>query len=174
MQNIDERTLEETYRSAVNGLYARLKSNYDFIFRRFGDDGLKLITDMSRDYGLSLVPRAKKRITNNDIHSVANYLLRIFNTISRHKSHLITLLEDNNSRAVIRAGYCPMGFTDPKICLAHTAMEKAMVEGLNPELSYRIGKSIPNGDSYCEHIIEPKPSAGNSSGGKVKMGKVIL
>ncbi len=44
----DERTLEEVYRSAVSGLYARLRSNYDFIYRKFGDDGIKLIADMSR------------------------------------------------------------------------------------------------------------------------------
>jgi len=32
-------------------------------------------------------------------------------------------------------------------------MEKTVVEELNPSLTYRIGKSIPAGDSYCEHII---------------------
>jgi hypothetical protein len=35
-------------------------------------------------------------------------------------------------------------------------MEKTVVETLNPKLVYRIGKSIPNGDKYCEHIIEIK------------------
>lgn len=48
MPNIDERTLEETYRSAVNGLYARLKSNYDFICRKFGNDGLNLIVSIPK------------------------------------------------------------------------------------------------------------------------------
>jgi hypothetical protein len=42
------------------------------------------------------------------------------------------------------------------MCLAHTTMEKTVVEELNPELVYRIGKSIPAGDSFCEHIIEIK------------------
>ena len=162
MKNSDGRTLEEAYRSAVSGLYARLKSNYDFIYRKYGDDGLKLIADMSREYGSSLVPRAMKKIKNNDIRSVALYILRIFDTISRHKSHLIELSEVSNTRAVIKAGYCPLNFTKPDLCLAHTTMEKTLVEGLNPEFRYRIGKSIPKGDPYCEHIIELKPSAGNS------------
>jgi hypothetical protein len=30
------------------------------------------------------------------------------------------------------------------------------VEELNPQLTYRIGKSIPAGNPYCEHIIERK------------------
>ena len=54
MPENDERTLEQLYRSAVSGLYARLKSNYDFLYRRFGDEGIKLIADMSREYGLSI------------------------------------------------------------------------------------------------------------------------
>jgi hypothetical protein len=166
MKNPDSRTLEEAYRSAVSGLYARLKSNYDFICRKYGNDGLKLIADMSREYGLSLVPRAQKKLKNNDIHSVALYILRIFDTVSRHKSHLIELVEISNTRVVIKAGYCPLNFTDPDMCLAHTAMEKALVEGLNPGFRYRIGKSIPKGAPYCEHIIELKSSAGNSSWGK--------
>ena len=54
MTEKDERTIEQLYRSAVSGLYARLKSNYDYLHRRFGDEGIKLIADMSREYGLSI------------------------------------------------------------------------------------------------------------------------
>jgi hypothetical protein len=39
-------------------------------------------------------------------------------------------------------------------------MERAVVEELNPDITYRIGKSIPAGDSYCEHILEIR-SQGN-------------
>jgi hypothetical protein len=35
-------------------------------------------------------------------------------------------------------------------------MEKTVMEGLNPRIRYRIGKSIPAGDAYCEHIVELK------------------
>ncbi len=45
----DNRTLEQVYRSAVSGLYARLRSNYDFIYRKLGNDGIKLIADMSQE-----------------------------------------------------------------------------------------------------------------------------
>jgi hypothetical protein len=32
-------------------------------------------------------------------------------------------------------------------------MERALVETLDEELDYRIGRSIPKGDSFCEHIL---------------------
>jgi len=154
MPDKDERILEQVYRSAVSGLYARLRSNYDFIYRKFGDDGIKLIADMSREYGLSIAVRARDRLKSNDLNSVAEYLLRIFHTISWDRNGFIELVKVDDSRVVIKASDCPLRFEHPQMCLAHTTMEKTVVEELNHDLIYRIGKSIPAGDAYCEHIIE--------------------
>ena len=150
----DERSLDQVYRSAVRGLYARLASNYDFIFSKFGDDGIELIADMSREYGLSIAVRAKNKLKSNDLTAVAEYLLRIFNTVNRDKEKAEDVVEVDDTQVVIKARECPLHFTNPQICLAHTTMEKTIVETLNPGLRYRIGKSIPAGDAYCEHIIE--------------------
>lgn len=160
MPDRDERTIEQLYRSAVSGLYARLKSNYDFLYRKFGDEGLILIAEMSREYGLSIAARAGKRLKNNDLDSVAGYLLRIFNTVSQGKDDLTELVKVGDSKIMITAKECPLHFTDPQMCLAHTTMEKTVVEALNPDLIYRIGRSIPAGDPYCEHIIEIRSSGG--------------
>jgi hypothetical protein len=157
MPDTDERTLEQVYRSAVSGLYARLKSNYDFLYGKLGDDGIKLIADMSREYGLSVAERARKRLDNNDLDSVAGYLLRIFETVSKDKQDFTQLIKVSDDKIVIKARECPLRFDKPEMCLAHTTMEKTVVEALNPGLSYRIGKSIPAGDAYCEHIIEKLP-----------------
>ena len=153
MINENQRTLEQVYRSAVSGLYARLRSNYDFLYRRFGDDGLKLIAEMSREYGISVAKRAKTKLANNDLASVAEYLLRIFDTVARGRD-LIATAEKDKDKVIIRANRCPLDFDMPEMCLAHTTMEKTVVEELNPNLIYRIGKSIPAGDSCCEHILE--------------------
>jgi len=166
MSDNDERTIEQLYRSAVSGLYARLRSNYDFIFRKFGDEGIKLIADMSREYGLSIAARARAKLKSNDIDSVANYLLRIFSTVSRGKSDFTELVKVDDSRVVIKASECPLHFDNPQMCLAHTTMEKTIVEELNPDLIYRIGKSIPAGDAYCEHIIEIRSSQDKLKGKK--------
>ncbi len=153
MSKEDQQSLEQVYRSAVSGLYARLRNNYDFLYRKFGENGLKLIEEMSREYGFSVAKRAKTKLANNNLDSVADYLLRIFDTVTRGRD-LITTTEKDKDRIVIKVNRCPLDFDVPKMCLAHTAMEKAVVEELNPSLTYRIGKSIPAGDDCCEHILE--------------------
>jgi hypothetical protein len=71
----------------------------------------------------------------------------------------ILMLKISEKPSTIR---CPLHFTDPKMCLAHTTVKKTRVEELNPALSYRIGKSIPAGDTCCEHIIEIRSAKGSS------------
>jgi len=155
MTSENSRTLEQVYRSAVSGLYARLRSNYDFLYRKFGDEGLKLIEEMSREYGLSVAQRAKERLAKKDLASVAEYLFRIFDTVTRGRE-IISAVEKGEDRIVIKVEKCPLGFDKPEMCRAHTMMEKTVVEELNPDLVYRIGRSIPAGDAYCEHILEIK------------------
>lgn len=151
--NNDDRTLEQSYRSAVQGLYARLRSNYDFLYRKFGDEGLKLIAEMSHEYGLTVAARAKTRLANKDLAAVGKYLLRIFETVGRGLD-VIPTVEEQENRIIIRVNRCPLGFDMPAMCQAHTTMEKTVVEALNPDLIYRIDKSIPSGDACCEHILE--------------------
>lgn len=151
----DPRTLDQVYRSAVSGLYARLRSNYDFLYRKLGDEGLTLIAEMSREYGLEVAKRARNKLANNDLKTVAGYLLRIFDTVARGRD-LISTVDEKADRFVIKVSRCPLGFDIPEMCRAHTTMEQTVVEELNPDLAYRIGKSIPAGDSCCEHIIEIK------------------
>ncbi len=146
----DNRTVDQKYRSAVAGLYGRLKSNYDSICEKFGDDGLELVAEMSRAYGDQIAARARSALTDNDIRTVGEYLIRIFNTMG--DGSIVT--ENTGERVVIRVDRCPLNFTRTDMCLAHTEMETAVVRGLNPALTYRIGRSIPAGDSYCEHILE--------------------
>jgi hypothetical protein len=149
------RTIEELHRSAVAGLYARLRSNYDFLYERFGNEGIELIAEMSRRYGLEIAERAKKRLEENDVISVAKYLVRIFETVGLNGG-AEGVVEMSETRAIIKADECPLHFDKPEMCLAHTTMEKTVVEALNPQLTYCIGKSIPAGDPYCEHIIQTK------------------
>ncbi len=156
MQPRDERTLEQVYRSAVSGLYARIRNNYDFLHRRFGEEGLKMISEMSREYGLAIATRAKQRLPANDLTSVARYLLRIFDTVGRGKEDKVSPIVFEEERVIITVAECPLHFTDPAMCRAHTNMERTVVEEVNPGLTYTIGKSIPAGDACCEHIIEVK------------------
>lgn len=153
MTQDSNRNLEKKYKSAVAGLYARLRSNYGLIYERFGDEGIKLIADMSRRYGLEVAERARKRVKGEDIKSVGEYIVRIFETVGGE----FEVAEANENQLVVKFFQCPLNIDNPEMCLAHTTMEKIVVEELGPNLTYRIGKSIPAGDPYCEHIIGVKP-----------------
>jgi len=153
MEARDERSLEQVYRSAVSGLYARIRNNYDFLYSRYGEEGIRMISEMSRQYGLTVAERAKKRLKDNDLASVAQYLIRIFDTVGRGKEDKVIPIVWEKDRVIITVGECPLHFTNPAMCRAHTTMERTVVETLNPELTYRIGKSIPAGDVVCEHIL---------------------
>ena len=39
-------------------------------------------------------------------------------------------------------------------------MEEALVASFDDTLTYRIGRSIPAGDSICEHILERRGTSG--------------
>jgi hypothetical protein len=79
----------------------------------------------------------------------------LYDTVARGRD-LITTAEKYKNKVIIKVNRCPLDFDIPEMCLAHTTMEKTVVEELNPNLIYRIGMSIPAGDSCCEHILEIK------------------
>jgi hypothetical protein len=138
------------------GLYNRLRSNYELICERYGDEeGIRLITYMAQKYGLEIFEFAQRGVEGTDAPSIGKYLMRIFQTMGAGEDGS-KITETNQERVVIKATACPLGATTRAICEAHTTMEKTVVEKLNPNLTYRIGKSAAGGDPYCEHIIEIK------------------
>ena len=149
---IEEVPIEKRYKSVTAGLVRRIKILYDAVYEKFGEDGLNLIREVGRKYGMEIAERAKKRVKSNDIESVARYVIRIFNTLRGHGK----VVEFSDKRVVIRVSECPYNWETPEMCEAHTQMEKTLVETLGKNLCYRISKSVPKGDSYCDHIIEYK------------------
>lgn len=148
---LPEIPLERKYRSVVAGLTARIKMLYDALYSRFREEGLRLIEDVSAAYGREIAVRAGDRVKTNDVKSTAMFLLYIFELVSFLSEPEVT--EFSAERVVIRVDKCPYPLERPEICRAHTAMEVTLVRTLSPELDYRIGKCIPAGDEYCEHIV---------------------
>jgi predicted ArsR family transcriptional regulator len=141
--------IDKKYRSAVNGLLKRILTIYQGLVERFGQDGLDFIREVSEKYGTEIAELGKKRVKSDDPKSVGLYLARVFEMINCEGE----ITEFSDDKVVIRLFGCPYPFDDPEICKAHTTMEEALVKGLGPNLSYTITKSIPRGDSYCEHVI---------------------
>ena len=142
------------YHKAVPGYMKRIRDIYEAIEDRFGDEGLELIREVSRNYGERIAANVKKRGDLKGVTEVGRYLLRVFDMVGGDWE----VSEHTDDRLVIRVGECPYPFTRESTCAAHTSKEEALVTSLDPDLTYRIGRSIPKGDACCEHILERRPS----------------
>ena len=146
---IDEIPLDVKYRGVLRGLLTRIKGLYEAIYGRYGEEGLELIREVSRDYGSEVARKVLKGGNYMDIKAVGLYLIKVFNNMRSEGE----VTEFNDRRVAIMVPRCPYPFEDAKICEAHTSMERALVKGLNPKLDYRIEKSVPAGDPYCLHVL---------------------
>ena len=107
---------------------------------------------MSKEYGTSIGTNAKKKGDIKGVPQVGKYLLKVFDMVSDDWE----VTEFSEERMVIAVRRCPYPFTNEEICRAHTCMEQALVATLDESLDYGIGRCIPNGDPFCEHILSSK------------------
>ncbi|TKJ41873.1 hypothetical protein CEE37_04705 [candidate division LCP-89 bacterium B3_LCP] len=146
----EEIPLDKRYRSNLKGLLTRIRKLYEAIEDRFGEEGLQLIRQVSIDYGQEIARRVRSRQGDMDLQQVGLFLVKIFNGMRSDGE----VTEWTDDRFVITVPKCPYPFTRPQTCAAHTAMEVALVKGLNPALDYTIEKCIPRGDEECWHVLK--------------------
>jgi len=151
---IENVPLEVMYKGVLRGLLTRIKTLYEEIYNRFGDDGLNLIRDVSERSGTEIAKKIRGDDNPWGIKEVGLFLVKVFNNMKSKGE--VTEFKDN--RFSIMVPRCPYPFDDTQICAAHTAMECALVKGLNPDLEYSIEKSIPAGDSVCLHVLTKNTS----------------
>ncbi len=151
----DRLSYEEKYHRAITGYMRRLCEIYEAVYERFGEEGLELIRSVSADYGRRIAENVKKKGELKGVAQVGRYLIKVFDMVSDDWF----VKEFSQDRLIIGVSRCPYPFKDDRICRAHTCMEEALVAGLDDTLDYRIGRSIPQGDPYCEHILSVKGEA---------------
>jgi hypothetical protein len=154
-------SIDEKYERAVPGYMKRIRDLYEAIHDRFGEEGLELIREVSRAYGTRIGQNARKRGEIRGVAAVGRYLLKVFDMIGGEWR----ISEYSPDRLVIAVDRCPYPFEREEVCRAHTCMEQALVAALDEELEYRIGCSIPRGDSFCEHILSRRQPAQPSERG---------
>jgi hypothetical protein len=147
---VEETPLDDRYRGVLRGLLTRIRGLYEAIYERYGDDGLELIREVSSNYGREIALRARHGGDAWDIKRVGLYLIKVFNNMRSEGE----VTEFTDERVAIMVPACPYPFRDPKICAAHTAMERALVKGLNSNLEYDIEQSVPAGDAHCLHVLK--------------------
>ncbi|MCF7810309.1 hypothetical protein K9N50_04900 [bacterium] len=141
---------EIRYASVVRGLTSRIKRIYDDIYKHFGENGLAMIEKTSHAYGTEIAGWVRKDSDPWTIREVGLYLVKVFNNMRSEGE----VTEFNDKRVAIQVPCCPYPFEKVEICRAHTTMERALVQGLNPELDYEIEKNIPAGDAVCLHVLK--------------------
>jgi hypothetical protein len=146
---IEELPLEARYKGVLRGLLTRIKWLYEAIYERYGDEGLELIREVSTKYGSQAAVRVRGESEPWDLRQVGLYLVKVFNNMRSEGE----VTEFSEKRMAIMVPCCPYPFESCEICAAHTAMERALVKGLNPSLEYHIEKSVPAGDSFCLHVL---------------------
>ena len=145
----EEPPLEVRYRGVLRGLLTRIKFFYEALYETYGEDGLQLIREVSTRYGSDVAQHARSNGEPWDVQRVGLYLVKVFNNMRSEGE----VTEFSEHRVAIKVPRCPYPFENQEICAAHTAMEKALVKGLNPSLDYLIEKSVPAGDSFCLHVL---------------------
>lgn len=140
---------EERYLRAVPGYMKRIRDLYEAIHDRFGEEGLALIREVSENYGRRIGENLQKKGGLRGVAEVGRYLLKVFDMVSDDWK----VAEFSAERLVITVDRCPYPFTRDEVCRAHTCMERSLVTTLDSDLDYRIGRSIPQGDACCEHIL---------------------
>ncbi len=143
---------EKIYQGTIGGLVERIRRLYDAIYQRFGNEGLDLIREVSREYGMQIAANTKSKYGEMELQQLALFLVRIFNGMLGEGK--ITHWSDDKVTIMVRQ--CPYPFTNPAICAAHTAMEKALVQSLNPSFDYVIERCIPSGDTECWHTLKKR------------------
>ena len=153
---------EQKYLRAVPGYMKRIRDLYEAIHDRFGEEGLALIRQVSAAYGRRIGDNIGKKGGLRGVAGVGRYLLKIFDMVSDDWK----VAEFTEDRLVITVDRCPYPFTRDEVCRAHTCMEQSLVATLDDDLEYRIGRSIPQGDACCEHILCTKAKAENRGAGE--------
>jgi len=143
---------EKIYQGTIRGLVERIKRLYAAIYLRFGEEGLNLIREVSREYGAQVAADTKAKYGEMELKQLALFLVRIFNGMLGEGK--ITAWSEDKVTIMVRQ--CPYPFTRREICAAHTSMEQALVQGINPGLYYVIEKCIPGGDEECWHTLKKR------------------
>lgn len=141
---------EEKLHKAVRGYMKRIRGLYSAVYDRFGEAGLELIRDVSSNYGAEIGSNINSKGGLKGVAAVGRYLLRVFDIVGGDWE----VTEFSEDRLIIAVRRCPFPIENAEICRAHTCMEESLVKTLDETLQYRIGCSIPSGDSHCEHILE--------------------
>jgi hypothetical protein len=135
----------------------KLKSLIERYENDFGTEAnervLEIIAEMTRDVWAEIASERE----NNDIDGILDTLWKSFESVGGEFT-----VERTEDSAQIHCTSCPMADTYLEIgkpefgLIFHCSTDPYIVAGFNPEMEFRITKTLMNGDACCDHYYRLK------------------
>ncbi|MFX1388513.1 MAG: L-2-amino-thiazoline-4-carboxylic acid hydrolase [Promethearchaeota archaeon] len=121
------------------------------IYEKFGDEALPIIKDVCKKQGKSLGLKIKKKVSNNNLSTVAQAFAKSFD------QNFVEVVSISDKKFQIRGTRCPFGLenTSRELCEAVMVIDHEYFrEAVKGDVKLKIVKTIAAGDSYCDTIYE--------------------
>jgi predicted hydrocarbon binding protein len=124
------------------------------IYDKLGNEGLELIKKVMYEAGRRVAERHKLagKVKATDLKSVGEFYVSLFNNWLGS----VLIPESTDKKVVHRVVACEFGCADKKLCDAMMALDRGIVETLNPELTVVTVKTVSAGEPYCENVVRKR------------------
>ena len=123
------------------------------IYKKFGEEALPIITKVLKKQGKSLGLKIKKKLSKNNLISVAEAFSRSFD------QNFVKVISISDEKFQIRGTKCPFGLenTSRALCEAVMAIDHEYFrEAVSDKIELKILKTVAAGDPYCDTVYELK------------------
>ncbi|MCK4380697.1 MAG: L-2-amino-thiazoline-4-carboxylic acid hydrolase [Candidatus Lokiarchaeota archaeon] len=123
------------------------------VYKKFGVEALPIIKNVCRKQGKSLGLKVKKKLSNNNLTSVAQAFSKSFD------QNFVKVISISDERFQIHGTKCPFGLenTSRELCEAVMAIDHGYFrEAVSDKIELKILKTVAAGDPYCDTVYEIK------------------
>ncbi len=121
------------------------------VYKKFGVEVLPIIKNVCRKQGKSLGLKVKKKLSNNNLTSVAQAFSKSFD------QNFVKVISISDERFQIHGTKCPFGLenTSRELCEAVMAIDHEYFrEAVGDKIEVKILKTVAAGDPYCDTVYE--------------------
>ena len=123
------------------------------VYKKFGVEALPIIKNVCRKQGKSLGLKVKKKLSNNNLTSVAQAFSKSFD------QNFVKVISISDERFQIHGTKCPFGLenTSRELCEAVMAIDHEYFrEAVSDKIQLKIFKTVAEGDPHCDTVYEIK------------------
>ncbi|MBA7699073.1 MAG: L-2-amino-thiazoline-4-carboxylic acid hydrolase [Candidatus Lokiarchaeota archaeon] len=146
---MDQNNVEELPSNPIEAQGLLIKA----VYKKFGVEVLPIIKDVCRKQGKSLGLKAKKKLPNNNLTTVAKAFSKSFD------QNFVKIISISDEKFQIHGTKCPFGLenTSRELCEAVMAIDHEYFrEAVSDKIQLKIFKTVAEGDPHCDTVYEIK------------------